>query len=35
MTGNSYFPTEYTTLSNEYPTLGQEKKVVYLGGLNS
>jgi hypothetical protein len=25
----------YTTLSKKYPTLGQEKKVAYLWGLNS
>jgi hypothetical protein len=26
---------DHTALSKKYPTLGQEKKVVYLGELNS
>jgi hypothetical protein len=29
------YRTIYTTLSKKYPTLGQEKKVAYLRGLNS
>jgi hypothetical protein len=35
---HNHFPLyyiKYTTLSKKYPTLGQEKKVAYLGGLNS
>jgi hypothetical protein len=27
--------TKYTSLFKKYPTLSQEKKVAYLGGLNS